>query len=977
MKLLKISLHGFKSFADKTTIDIKDGITGIVGPNGSGKSNIVDAIRWVLGEQSLKDIRGGNSSKDVIFSGSKSRNALTRCWVALTFDNSDHYLNSDLTELEIKRVVYATGENEYFINNDEVRLKDITNLFLDSGSSVNSLSIISQGKITEIINGSAQEKRKIIEETAGVLKYKKRKEEALRKLEKTSDNLSKINLVIDELAINVEPLKAQAEVANKYLSYKKELTNTEIALLKEDITSLNMVVKDNNKIKEKLSSELQILDNSKTIDTTKTDTLKHKLASLEETINSKSEELYKLTKKLSDLNSEKQIMIERQKYEVDDVKLQNNIIVLKENILRTQNNIEVLKNEIISKNKNKDELSLNIKDNENEKRSLMINKDLILNKLSMLNKEEASLKNQIEILKDTIENDSKLPYAVKCVLNNTRLSGIHNVLGKLIETEEEYATAIDISLGFNASVIIVDNENNAKEAINYLRQNGIGRATFFPLSTIKPRGIDNITLNKCVNSPGFIGTAASLVKYNQIYRSAVLNALGNTIIVKDLISANSISKLINHTYRIVTLEGDVVAAGGSITGGASKNAAGLVNQKFELESKIKLLKEKTNDLKLEEEKVNELDHNLKILENKIYNLNNEFNNCKESIIRKENELNTLNNDLSSLNNELSGTSSLINDTASLKIEEILNEYYKVEAQKVNIESLLNDLKNSKNDLQSEINEIELNNKKQNNDYNKKYNELKNLELALSKDEYKLDNYLLRLNEEYGMTYEKASSYELEEDIEEARSKVSSLKRAIKNLGEVNTGSISEYERVRTRYDFLVSQRTDLNTSIEDLLSIINELDSTMEDKLTNAYNSLNNEFKNVFKKLFRGGNAELILTNPDDILNTGLEIKAVPPGKDIKNPKSLSGGELTLTAIALLFSMLNIRVVPFCILDEVEAALDEVNVDMFGSYLNELNTNTQFIIITHKKRTMEYTNTLYGITMQESGVSKLVSVKLD
>lgn len=977
MKLLKISLHGFKSFADKTTIDIKDGITGIVGPNGSGKSNIVDAIRWVLGEQSLKDIRGGNSSKDVIFSGSKSRGPLTRCWVSLTFDNSDHYLNSELTEIEIKRVVYITGENEYYINNDEVRLKDITNLFIDSGSSVNSLSIISQGKITEIVNGTPLEKRKIIEETAGVLKYKKRKEESLKKLDKTNDNLSKINLVIDELSINLEPLKNQAEVANKYLEYKSELTNTEIALLATDISSINSSIKNNKELKETLTNELNSLDNAKTIDNAKVDTLKHRLLKTEEDISVKSDNLFKLTKTLSDLNSEKQIMLERQKYQVDDIKLQNNIIYLKENALRLENNIKSSEKELTKLEEDKNKIAASLSKMESEYKNLIITKNLNVNNLTELNKEEEKLKNQIDILKDTIENDNRFPYPVRSVLNNTRLPGIHNALGKLIETEEKYGTAIDISLGYNASIVVVDNEICAKEAINYLKQNGLGRVTFYPLNIIKPRGIDPNTLSKITSVDGFIGSADSLVKYNGLYRNVVLNALGSTIIVRDLTSANYISKLINHTYRIVSLDGDLINPGGSITGGSLKTSSGIINQKFELENKLKLLKEKTNLIKLKEEEINDEDHNLKIMETQIFSLTSDFNESKEIIIRKQNELDNLKDDLTKVQNEMAGTSGLLENTIDQKIENILNEYYKVEAEKTNLENTLNDLKVSKNDLQSQINEIELANKKQNSEYNKKYNELKDLELAINKDEYKIDSYLIRLNEEYQMTYEKAQNYELNTSLDEARSKVSSLKRSIKNLGDVNTGAISEYDRIKTRFDFLSKQKEDLTTSINDLLTIINELDETMKDKLTKAFNDLNNEFKVVFKKLFRGGSAELLLTEPSDILNTGLEIKVAPPGKDIKNPKTLSGGESTLTAIALLFSILNIRTVPFCILDEVEAALDEANVDMFGRYLNELNTNTQFIIITHKKRTMEYTNTLYGITMQESGVSKLVSVKLD
>ena len=977
MKLLTISIHGFKSFADKINLDVKDGITGIVGPNGSGKSNIVDAIRWVLGEQSLKDIRGGNSSADVIFAGSKSRSPLTRAWVALTFDNSDHYLNTDLTEVEIKRVVYSSGENEYFINNNTVRLKDITNLFIDSGSSVNSLSIISQGKIGEIINGKPEEKRTIIEEAAGVLKYKKRKEETLRKLDKANDNLAKVTLVIDELSINLEPLRIQSEIATKYVNYKSELEHNEIALLAHDIKELKENYTAHKESLETLNESILKYTNTNIIDNSKIDNLKLKLLKLEDNINSKSEKLYTLTNELSTLASEKQIMIERQKYKVEDSKLEANILNLKEQELKIKNDIKSLSDKITV-----DEKNLSLKEAEytnitNEYNKESLTKNSLLSMLTKLNKEEATLKNEISILEESIDNDSKLPYAVKSVLNNTRLNGIHNSLSKLIETDEEYATAIDIALGSLSNVIVVNNENNAKDAISYLKQNGIGRATFFPLNIIKPRGVDSNTLNKIENDESFIGVASSLVKYDPTYRSIILNTLGNTLVVDNLVNANRIGKLINYTYKIVTLDGELIASGGSITGGKSKYGTGLLNQKYELENKIKDLKEKTKDIKLKEEQINEKDESLKVLENKLFNINNEVKFTKELIIKEKNDLSSLEKSLTSLKNEMSGTKGILNNSIDKEIDNILNKYYKTNSDKESLEITLNELKSEKHDLQSEINELEIQNRKMNSEYNELLAKQKDLEVSISKEEIKLDSNLLRLNEEYGMTYEKAKDYELEESIDKVRSKVNSLKREIKVLGDVNVGAIAEYERINERYTFLTTQKNDLTESINDLLAIINELDETMVHKLSETFDVLNIEFNKVFKKLFKGGEASLILTNPEDILNTGVEIKAIPPGKDIKSTRFLSGGESTLTAISLIFAILNIRTVPFCIFDEIEAALDETNVDMFGNYLKSIDSNTQFIIITHKKRTMEYADNLYGITMQESGVSKLVSVKLD
>ena len=976
MKLTRISIHGFKSFADKITLDIKDGITGIVGPNGSGKSNIVDAVKWVLGEQSLKDIRGNNSS-DFIFSGSKSRSPLTRAWVSLTFDNADHYLKSDLSEIEIKRVVYSTGENEYFINNASCRLKDITDLFMDSGTNVKSLSIISQGKIGEVIDGKPEDKRVILEEAAGVLKYKKRKEDALRKLDKTNDNLEKINLIIDELAVNLEPLKEQAEVATKYLTYKKDLENTEIALLGLDITKINEEYKKNKEELDRLNNNLMINQSNNLVYGTKIDSLKLSLIKLEEEISNKSDELFKITKKMSNLASEKQIMAEREKYKVDDSKLQSNILNLKESELKLKNEIVSITNEIELKKKTEEELTSKYNDLSNEYKNESIKKNMLLTKLGQLNKEEMSLKSEIEILENNSLSDNKLPYAVKNIINNHRLNGIHDILGKLIDTEEKYSSAIDIALGFTANVIFVDTDVDARSAIYFLKQNNLGRATFYPLNIMRPKGVDDNTLKKLDGTPSFVGVAADLVKFDPKYRNVVYNALGNILIVDNLNNASVIGKLINHYYKIVTLDGDVINAGGSLTGGTNKSQTNLMSLKYEIENKMKLLQNKVNEIKLQEEEINAHDKDLTILERKVFDTNKELNLVKEILIRKESELESLNNNLVSITNEINGNIGLLNNNISDKLNEILEEYYKVSSEKDNLEATISKLKVDKNDLQSEINELELNNRKQNSEYNKLINDIRQLEVSISKEESKLDSYLLRLSEEYSMTYDKAKNYVLDMDEADARVKVNSLKRDIKNLGEVNTGSIAEYERVNSRYEFLTSQKEDLNTSINDLLSIINELDETMIGKLKESYELLNREFGIVFKKLFRGGEGKLVLTDPNNILTTGLEIKACPPGKEIKSLKTLSGGEATLTAIALLFATINIRTVPFCILDEAEAALDEANVDVFGNYLKEYDNKTQFIVITHKKRTMEYANSLYGITMQESGVSKLVSVKLD
>ena len=807
--------------------------------------------------------------------------------------------------------------------------------------------------------------------------YKKRKEDALRKLDKTNDNIEKINLIIDELSVNLEPLKEQAATAHKYLDYKKDLESTEIALLAMDITDINDSYKKHKEELDKLSNDLMVNENNNLVDGAKIDALKVQVLKIEEEISKKSDELFKITKQLSNLASEKQIMIEREKYEVDDAKLQANIINLKENKLKITNDLESLKEEIELKKNNLNLLDKKYNELVTEYKNENIKKNLLLSDLGKLNKDEMYLKSQIEILENSTLNDSKLPYAVKSILNNHRLRGIHDILGKLIETEEKYSLAIDTALGFNANVIVTDNEVSAKEAVYYLRQNNLGRATFYPLNVIKAKRVDDISLKKLEVVPCFIGIASDLCKFDPKYRNVVLNALGNVIVVDNLTNATNVAKIINHMYKIVTLDGDIINAGGSITGGTNKSVTSMMSQKFELENKIKLLNSKINEIKLKEEEINAHDKDVTILERKVFDANNELNSAKEYLLRKNNEVESLNNNLISVNNEINGSVGLLNNDISSKLQDILDEYYKVNGEKEKLELSINELKLNKNDLQSEINELELASRKQNSEYNKIMNDVRTLEVTISKEENKLYNYLVRLSEEYGMTYDKAKEYNLDMNITDARIKVNNLKRDIKALGEVNTGAISEFDRINTRYEFLTKQKDDLTGSINDLLEIINELDETMKDRLTTTFNALNNEFCKVFKKLFRGGEGRLVLLDENNILTSGLEIKACPPGKEIKSLKTLSGGEASMTALALLFATLNIRTVPFCILDEAEAALDEANVDIFGNYLKEYNNKTQFIVITHKKRTMEYASSLYGITMQESGVSKLVSVKLD
>lgn len=978
MYLKCIRANGFKSFADKIELNMNKGITGIVGPNGSGKSNILDAIRWVLGEQSAKALRSDSGMSDCIFAGSKSRGALSRASVSLTFDNSDHYLNSEFNDVEVKRILYKTGENEYYINNSKVRLKDITDLFLDTGAGKESFNIISQGAVADIINSKPEDRRVIFEEAAGVLKYKKRKEETFRKLDKTNENLERVGLLIDELVTTLEPLKEQSEIAHRYLDYKDDLKNIEIALIANDIEKINEEYKTLKNNVARLNSEVEQLTSSNTSDDSKLEQLKLLSLKVDAEIEEKNNLINGLTSELANLESKKQITIERQKYTVDDTKLQNNIIALKEELMSINNNYKVLEEEITTLTKEletKELMGLEVvkKQEENKKNRIQLVHDS-----EVLTKELMNLTNKIDILKENISNDTKLPYSVKAVINNVRLSGIRGVLGKLIQIEEKYVTAIEVSLGANSNVIVVDNPDNAKEAIKYLKEQKLGRATFFPISIIEGRSVPSNIIEKLKNVDGFIGTADSLVKYDDIFKNIVLNQLGNVLVVKDIETLNEVGKIVEYKYKIVSLDGEVQYSGGAITGGASKNSNSLLNQKYELDSLTLELETKDNELKILDKKIKTLDNDIEDINQSIINYQSETLMLKEKIKLKNNSFDLIKQQLNNKQNELDGTEKVVNNSLDDELEKILKEYYDKQALKEKWVNELSKLKNQKSDLSTEISSIEQTYREMNYQISLKQNELKNEEIKVSKYDVRLDNLLANLSENYGLTYEKAhSDYELSMEEGIARQTVNELKKKIKDLGDVNTGSILEYERLNERYEFLSKQREDLSSSVTSLMEVIDEMDKIMKANFSETFEKIKLEFREVFKKLFKGGEGILELTNPDDLLNTGVNILAVPPGKKLNSIALLSGGEKTLTAISLLFAILNVKPVPFVVLDEVEAALDEANVDAFGSYLMSRKDKSQFIIITHKKRTMEYADCLYGITMQESGVSKLVSVKLE
>lgn len=975
MYLKEIKAYGFKSFADKTTISLENNVNGIVGPNGSGKSNIVDAVRWVLGEQSMKSLRG-DSSVDVIFSGSESRKPLNSASVSLVFDNTDKKLPIDFDEVSIKRMAFRTGENEYYINNERVRLKDIIELLSDSGTAKESFNIISQGKIDEILSNKPEDRRIIFEEAAGVLKYKRRKEEALRKLDKTNQNLNRVNDIINELSLNIAPLEEASNKAKKYIEIKNKLSNIEVALIAKTITDLNFEYQEGKKkitILEDEISKASVGTSTYDIDILK---YKDKLKSLREEINNKQVLLINLSKEEEKITSDIKLLQERNKYKDEKDKIKVNIITLKEELSNLNNEILKLNNEKEVLNKKitictNDINNIKDKNNKLESKKNNINNEIIKN-----NRELDSYKYKINYLEESLNNNSLVPKSVKSILDNPKFTGIHNIISSLIETNNEYALAINTSLGASSSYLVVDTPSTAKELIYYLKNNNLGRATFYPLSVITGRYINSDIINVLKDEKGFIDVASNLVTYDNKYHNIISNVLGNILVVDNIDNANIISEKIGKKYKIVTLDGQVINVGGSLTGGAQIKTTSPLSIKYEIE-KIqnvkKVLEEKNNNLIKELDIINK---NIEENNKEYYNYQNEKVELTSKISNIESNISTKENNKLDKENELKDLVNITNDNNEEDI--LINNLSETRNNIANLNKELSILKIDEEKVNNTINEIEEASRSNNSYINKKEKELNNLNILVNRLDVKLDNLLNDLTNDYNMTYEFASeNYSLEMEKEDASKEVTKLKNELVLIGNVNLDAPEEYERSKERYDFLTNQKEDLISAENTLYDIIKEMDSIMKSKLLETFEEVRKEFKIVYRELFKGGKAELSLTDPDNILETGIEIKAEPPGKKLQSISLLSGGEKTFTAISLLFAILNIRPVPFCLFDEVEAALDDANVEAFGKYLSKYRNSTQFIIITHKKKTMEYADTLYGITMQESGVSKIVSVKLE
>ena len=978
MYLKGITASGFKSFADKIELKLDGKITCIVGPNGSGKSNVVDAVRWVLGEQSVKSLRGDGSMSDVIFSGSKSRNPLNVASVELVFDNSDHFLNVPYTEISIKRKVYRSGENEYYLNNEKCRLKDINNLLMDTGMGKESFNIISQGEVDKILSNSSTDRRVIFEEASGILKYKKRKEEALRRLDKTHNNLDRVNDIINELELQIGPLKEQSKKAEEYLENKKGLDKYEVALLAYDIENINNELETSKTQKEKLDNEILTLSTEASKNDTKYLEDNNRLEKKEQEKTTLQRELLKVTEEKTRIEGEKNLLKERSKTTKEEDEIKENIRTLINEREKLSGEItitdEKLKS-IIKESSIKENASFEV---EKKLKTAQQKKNMLTNDYSKHNQDLISTKHKIDTLKVEIEQGSDMPNSVRKVLKNSELTGIYNTIGNVLSVDEEYTKALNTAISTNKNFIITKDEESAKKAITYLKDTHSGRATFFPLSVIKERYVDYDTLNILKNSTDFLGVMSDLIRYNKEFTNVIKNQLGIVLVATNIDAATRLSRMIKQRYKIVTLDGDVVNVGGSLTGGSQNAGRSVIILKQELshlERQQELLKQEEKEI---QQSLQDNAKEINNIEEELFKISKDKVALKEKYDKKKNELLEIKNKLIEITKEYESLEVINNNSVSKKEEELIHLFHEKTALKEQLEERINTLSKEISDLKDKIERSQADEKVKNSTLHTKEKQARDLEIHINRMDVKLDNMLERLSSEYEMTYDRAKKeYSLDIEPDDARLKVNTFKANIKRIGMVNLDSIEEYQRVNTRYEFLTNQKEDLLKAEDALLEIMNEMDEVMKEEFKTTFEKIREEFQKVFKELFIGGHADLKLTNPDDLLTTGVDIVASPPGKKLTTISLLSGGEKTLTAISLLFAILNVRTVPFCLFDEVEAALDEANVAQFGKYLNHYRDKTQFLIITHKKKTMEYAHTLYGITMQESGVSKLVSVKLE
>ena len=964
MFLKRIELQGFKSFADKTVIQFDQDITGIVGPNGCGKSNVNDAIRWVLGEQSVKSLRSGTNMSDIIFSGSEYRKPVNMARVTLVFDNSTRVFDSDFDEIEITRqILRANNEASYFINKTPCRLKDINDLVMDTGLGKDSLSIITQGNISSFADAKPEDRRSLFEEAAGVAKYKKRKKVSLSKLEQTKENLDRLQDILDELERQIGPLEKQAKKAEKYISLREKLSKIEISVLVEDIDQYNEKI---NQINKELF-DIQAMHTSENAELLKQET---RLESIRK-------EMYALDKQINELQGkytkamEENYQLERRKIEQDEKRKYMLKVADKK---ARQKEIQAMLEEARFEYQDRHQRLMQTQQDLNNRRNIVNDLKTKISKARYESDQANNILTQLQNRRQVLENMMKQPFAhqqgVRSVMQAKNfLSGVYGVVSELLIAHADKALAVNAALGGSIYQIITKNEADARNAISFLKRNRSGRATFLPLSVCHPRKMNEQVITIASTSPGFLGFASECVDCKEIFDPVKERLLGNVIVVDTLQNANETAKRLRYAYKIVTLDGDIVHTGGSMTGGVTKNQSTPVTMRQELDtinSKIEGQKIKANSC------LNETD----ILTQKLQKENDAIVTLQIELAKLENIYATKKAKYDSILAEYQELGVDIEENAELAQDDLVVQMSKMHAVLDSLSLEIQSLRQSRFDKGNDAEQLENQIRLVRREMNSKQSQIHNYEMEIVKVKTQLENALNRLSTDYEMTYEYALTKKEDVEIESAKEEVIQLRQSISRLGNVNLDAPNEYKEVKERFDFMTSQKEDLEKASQQILAAIDEMDQTMISQFTDMFNKINAELDGVFKAMFGGGRASLSMVDPDDVLNTGIDIDVQPPGKMVKNIQTFSGGEKALIAISVLFAILKARTMPLCIFDEVEAALDQANVERFARYLSHYRGQSQFIAVTHRPGTMEQCDTLYGVTMQKDGVSKVLKVQL-
>lgn len=964
MFLKRIELQGFKSFADKTVIQFDQDITGIVGPNGCGKSNVNDAIRWVLGEQSVKSLRSGTNMSDIIFSGSEYRKPVNMARVTLVFDNSTRVFDSDFDEIEITRqILRANNEASYFINKTPCRLKDINDLVMDTGLGKDSLSIITQGNISSFADAKPEDRRSLFEEAAGVAKYKKRKKVSLSKLEQTKENLDRLQDILDELERQIGPLEKQAKKAEKYISLREKLSKIEISVLVEDIDQYNEKI---NQINKELF-DIQAMHTSENAELLKQET---RLESIRK-------EMYALDKQINELQGkytkamEENYQLERRKIEQDEKRKYMLKVADKK---ARQKEIQAMLEEARFEYQDRHQRLMQTQQDLNNCRNIVNDLKTKISKARYESDQANNILTQLQNRRQVLENMMKQPFAhqqgVRSVMQaKNSLSGVYGVVSELLIAHADKALAVNAALGGSIYQIITKNEADARNAISFLKRNRSGRATFLPLSVCHPRKMNEQVITIASTSPGFLGFASECVDCKEIFDPVKERLLGNVIVVDTLQNANETAKRLRYAYKIVTLDGDIVHTGGSMTGGVTKNQSTPVTMRQELDtinSKIEGQKIKANSC------LNETD----ILTQKLQKEKDAIVTLQIELAKLENIYATKKAKYDSILAEYQELGVDIEENAELAQDDLVVQMSKMHAVLDSLSLEIQSLRQSRFDKGNDAEQLENQIRLVRREMNSKQSQIHNYEMEIVKVKTQLENALNRLSTDYEMTYEYALTKKEDVEIESAKEEVIQLRQAISRLGNVNLDAPNEYKEVKERFDFMTSQKEDLEKASQQILAAIDEMDQTMISQFTDMFNKINAELDGVFKAMFGGGRASLSMVDPDDVLNTGIDIDVQPPGKMVKNIQTFSGGEKALIAISVLFAILKARTMPLCIFDEVEAALDQANVERFARYLSHYRGQSQFIAVTHRPGTMEQCDTLYGVTMQKDGVSKVLKVQL-